>query len=80
MLNSLNINHIKLNEMTFEFFLSASGKQKNIYLSLTDNQQNKTYTFRTHLRISDDDWDKEKQEAVLQFKRASFEETADAAV
>ena len=26
------------------------------------------------------DWDKEKQEAVLQFKRASFEETADAAV
>ena len=47
--------------MTFEFFLSASGKQKNIYLSLTDNQQNKTYTFRTHLRISDDDWDKEKQ-------------------
>ena len=26
------------------------------------------------------DWDKEKQEAVLQFKRASFAETADAAV
>ena len=50
--------------MTFEFFLSASGKQKNIYLSLTDNQQNKTYTFRTHLRISDDDWDKEKQRPV----------------
>lgn len=47
--------------MTFEFFLPQNGITKNIYLNLTDKQQNKTYTFRTHLRISGDDWDKEKQ-------------------
>lgn len=47
--------------MTFEFFLPQNGTAKNIHLNLTDKQQNKTYTFRTHLRILDDDWDKEKQ-------------------
>lgn len=47
--------------MTFKFFLSQSGTNKNIHLNLTDKQQNKAYTFRTNLRISDDDWDKEKQ-------------------
>lgn len=47
--------------MTFEFFLPQNGTAKNIHLNLTDKQQNKTYTFRTHLRISGDDWDKERQ-------------------
>lgn len=47
--------------MIFEFFLSANGKQKNIHLNLTDKIENKKYTFRTLLRISEDDWDKEKQ-------------------
>lgn len=47
--------------MTFKFFLSQSGTNKNIHLNLTDKQQNKAYTFRINLRISDDDWDKEKQ-------------------
>ena len=47
--------------MTFEFFLPQNGTTKNIHLNLTDKQQNKTYIFCTHLRISDDDWDIEKQ-------------------
>jgi hypothetical protein len=64
MLNSLKINPLKFNEMTFEFFLPQTGTTKNIHLNLTDKLQNKTYTFRTHLRISDDDWDKEKQRPV----------------
>ena len=50
-----------INEMTFEFFLPQNGTAKNIHLNLTDNLHNKSYTFRTYLRISDDDWDKEKQ-------------------
>lgn len=37
-----------------------NGSTKNIHLNLTDKQQNKAYTFRTHLRILEDDWDKEK--------------------
>lgn len=61
MLNLLINNKLKINEMTFKFFLSQSGTNKNIHLNLTDKQQNKAYTFRTNLRISDDDWDKEKQ-------------------
>ncbi len=48
--------------MTFQFFLSKnSGLQKNIHLRITDTQQNKTYNFRTHLSISEESWDKEKQ-------------------
>lgn len=47
--------------MTFEFFLPKNGSQNNIHLNLTDRLQNKTYSFRTHLRIPADDWDKEKQ-------------------
>ncbi len=47
--------------MTFEFFLPENGTQKNIHLKLTDTLHNKMYTFRTHLRISANDWDKEKQ-------------------
>lgn len=50
--------------MTFEFFLSASGKQKNILLNLNDTTLNKTYTFRTHLRILTDDWDSERQRPI----------------
>lgn len=61
MLNSLDINHLKFDEMTFEFFLPENGTQKNIHLKLTDTLHNKMYTFRTHLRISKEDWDKEKQ-------------------
>jgi hypothetical protein len=61
MLNSLKINHLKFNEMTFEFFLPQNGIQKNIHLSLTDKQQNKIFTFRTSLRITAADWDKERQ-------------------
>lgn len=47
--------------MTFEFFLPESGTQKNIHLKLTDTLHNRMYTFRTYLRISKEDWDKEKQ-------------------
>ena len=46
--------------MTFEFFLPEKGIVKNIHLNLTDQQQNRTYTFRTQLRISEKDWDKNK--------------------
>ena len=47
--------------MTFEFFLPQNGTQNNIHLNLTDHFHHKTYSFRTHLRIPADDWDKEKQ-------------------
>lgn len=47
--------------MTFEFFLPESGTQKNIHLKLTDTLHNKMYTFPTYLRISAEDWDKERQ-------------------
>ena len=47
--------------MTFEFFLPQNSTAKNIHLNLTDKKENKSYTFRTHLRISGDDWDEEKQ-------------------
>ena len=50
--------------MTFEFFLPQNGIIKNIHLNLTDKKQNKTYTFRTHLKISEEDWDKEKQRPI----------------
>lgn len=61
MLNSLNIDQIKCNEMTFEFFLPSAGTVKNIQLRLSDQQQKKTFSFRTFLRISEEDWDTEKQ-------------------
>ncbi len=47
--------------MKFEFFLPSVGTVKNIQLRLTDQQQNKTFSFRTFLRISEEDWDTEKQ-------------------
>lgn len=47
--------------MTFEFFLPQNGCLKNIHLKLTDKHYQKTYIFRTSLRISENDWDKEKQ-------------------
>ena len=50
--------------MIFEFFLSTNGKQKNILLNLNDTTLNKTYTFRTHLRILTDDWDSERQRPI----------------
>lgn len=50
--------------MTFEFFLSKSGKLKNIHLNLIDNQQNKTFSFRTSLRIAEENWDNKKQRPV----------------
>ena len=50
--------------MTFEFFLPESGTRKNIHLKLTDTRHNKMYTFRTHLRISTEEWDKEKQRSA----------------
>lgn len=46
--------------MTFEFFLPENGTQ-NFRLKLTDTLHNKMYTFPTYLRISVEDWDKEKQ-------------------
>jgi site-specific recombinase XerD len=50
--------------MTFEFFLPETGTLKNIHLSLTDTQINKTFTFRTSLRIHAENWDMEKQRPV----------------
>ena len=50
--------------MTFEFFLPQNGTHKNIHLNFTDKQQNRTYTFRTHLKISAEDWDNDKQRPV----------------
>ena len=47
--------------MTFEYFLPRNGIIKNIHLNLIDKKENKTYTFRTYLQISENDWDKEKQ-------------------
>lgn len=49
--------------MTFEFFLPTKGIQKNIYLNLnlTESRQNKVYTFRTYLRVQEEEWDKKKQ-------------------
>src|SRR5690606_30745639 len=47
--------------MTFEFFLPSAGTVKNIQLRLSDQQQKKTFSFRTFLRISEEDWDTEKQ-------------------
>ena len=47
--------------MTFEFFLPSAGTVKNIQLRLSDQQQNKTFSFRTFLRISEEDWDTGKQ-------------------
>lgn len=64
LLHSLEINPLKFYEMIFEFFLSQTGTTKNIHLNLTDKLQNKTYTFRTQLRISEDNWDKERQRPV----------------
>ncbi len=46
------------------FFLPNYGNLKNIHLSLIDPVQNTTYTFRTQLQISEDDWDKEKQRPI----------------
>ncbi|MXS71890.1 integrase [Flavobacteriaceae bacterium W22] len=50
--------------MTFEYFLPRNGIIKNIHLNLIDKKENKTYTFRTHLRISAEDWDKNKQRPI----------------
>ncbi len=50
--------------MTFKFFLPQNGIQKNIQLHLYDKQQNKTYTFRTSLRITAENWDEEKQRPI----------------
>src|SRR6218665_2463385 len=50
--------------MTFDFFLPQNNSLKNIHLKLTDKQQDKTYCFRTSLKISENDWDKEKQRPV----------------
>lgn len=47
--------------MTFEFFLPQNGSLKNIHLKLTDNHQKKTFTFRTPLRITAENWDADKQ-------------------
>lgn len=47
--------------MIFKFFLPKNGSLKNIHLNLIDIQQNRTYTFRTSLRITEQDWDKKKQ-------------------
>ncbi|WP_304343963.1 phage integrase SAM-like domain-containing protein [Chryseobacterium koreense] len=47
--------------MTFEFFLPQSGNFKNIHINFTDKQLNKSFTFRTALRIPEQDWDKQKQ-------------------
>lgn len=47
--------------MTFEFFLPQSGNLKNIHINFTDKQLNKSFTFRTALRIPEQDWDREKQ-------------------
>ena len=47
--------------MTFEFFLPESGTLKNINLKLRNKQGTEIFSFRTQLKISDKDWDKEKQ-------------------
>lgn len=47
--------------MTFKFFLPQSGSLKNIHINFTDELLNKSFTFRTSLRIPEQDWDKEKQ-------------------
>lgn len=61
MLNLLSINHINHQQMTFEFYLPKSGTLKNIHLNLTDAHLKKTYSFKTSLRIAQEEWDKEKQ-------------------
>ena len=50
--------------MTFTFFLPENGTLKNVYLRFTDTKQNKPFTFRTSLRIKEEDWDSEKQRPV----------------
>ena len=47
--------------MTFEFYLPENGTLKNINLKLTNKQGTEIFSFRTQLKISDKDWDKEKQ-------------------
>lgn len=47
--------------MTFYFYLSQNNNLKNIHLKFTDKQLKKTFGFRTALRISEEDWDNEKQ-------------------
>jgi hypothetical protein len=50
--------------MTFEFFLSKKATQKNIYLTVKNSKNKKSYTFRTPLRISQEDWDEKKQRPI----------------
>jgi len=47
--------------MTFEFFLSKNGSLKNIHLNLLDKEFNESFTFRTSLRITEENWDEKKQ-------------------
>jgi integrase len=50
--------------MTFEFFLPRAGIQKTIYLSIKDEKQNKVFTLKTPLFITENNWDKIKQRPV----------------
>lgn len=50
--------------MTFEFYLPESGTRKNIHLRFTDKYLNETFTFRTSLRIKEEDWNRGKQRPV----------------
>lgn len=47
--------------MTFDFFLPKNGSQKIIHLIFNDERQQKSFVFKTPLRIPEDVWDEEKQ-------------------
>ncbi|WP_419870378.1 phage integrase SAM-like domain-containing protein [Chryseobacterium sp. CT-SW4] len=50
--------------MIIRFSLASTGIDKNITLTLTDNWEDENYTFKTPLKISEENWDKEKQRPV----------------
>ncbi len=47
--------------MTFKFYLPKNGIVKNIHLTISDKQEKKLYSFRTSLKIEEENWDKVKQ-------------------
>ncbi|CAA7197068.1 site-specific integrase [Chryseobacterium potabilaquae] len=51
--------------MTFEYFLPQNGSLKNIHLNIFDSSlKEQGFSFRTPLRIHEDQWDKNKQRPI----------------